>query len=213
MADEDKLVYFSVRARAEPIRMLYVLAGEKFVDERHDLADWPGKREVLNPPLGQLPIFTTKEGLLCQTTTISRYVGKKLGLVGNGLWDETLNDLIVETLQEFINDFATKFILWKILKIVPEPDDSDKILNELREGHLRRIEYIRSISEKKGGHKFLLDDKMQLADVWLYTTLEWTRPAFPDAMEITPWVVEYVSKFENDPTMKEYLASRPETLI
>jgi len=37
----DKLVYFNLRARAEPIRMLYALAGKPLNDVRvHTPVDW-----------------------------------------------------------------------------------------------------------------------------------------------------------------------------
>lgn len=50
--------------------------------------------------------------------------------------------------------------------------------------------------------------QIMLADVWLYTTLELARTAFPDAMEITCWVGDFTTKFESDSKIKKYLASR-----
>ena len=53
MSQADKLLYFNGRARAEPIRMLYALAGEKLTDDRFDyFKEWkqrkPGKSLVLS---------------------------------------------------------------------------------------------------------------------------------------------------------------------
>lgn len=36
MAEEDRLVYFNIRARAEAIRMLYAVAGKPLKEERID---------------------------------------------------------------------------------------------------------------------------------------------------------------------------------
>ena len=45
MSEPDKLLYFDGRARAEPIRMLYALAGEKLTDERLNFRnEWPEKK-------------------------------------------------------------------------------------------------------------------------------------------------------------------------
>ncbi|XP_067942696.1 glutathione S-transferase 3-like [Watersipora subatra] len=211
MAQSDKLVYLSVRARGEPIRMLYALAEKSLDEDRYGFSQWEKLKSSIETPLGQLPILTTKEGTLCLSNTISRYVAKKFGLVGEGLWNETLNDLIVETLQEFVNSLIKQVIVWKVLKFAPEPEDGKKAVEEQRAELLKRLAYIRSIKEKQGKHKFLLCNKMQLADVWLYNTLELSKSAFEDAMEITPWIKEFTASVQADPRMKKYLGIRPET--
>lgn len=50
-----------------------------------------------------------------------------------------------------------------------------------------------------------------LADVWLYTGLEFTKLAIPDAMTLTPWVKQFTEAFEADACMKKYLSERPES--
>ncbi|XP_067942573.1 glutathione S-transferase 3-like [Watersipora subatra] len=210
MAQSDKLVYFSVRARGEPIRMLYALAEKSLDEDRHDFFQWDKLKSGIETPLGQLPTLTTKEGTLCLSNTISRYVAKKFGLVGEGLWNETLNDLIVETLQEFVNGLIKQVIVWKVLKLVPEPEDGEKAVEGQRAELLKRLAYIRSIKEKQGKHKFLLCNKMQLADVWLFNTLEFSKSALEDAMEITPWIKEFTESVQADPKMKKYFATRPD---
>ncbi|XP_067943003.1 glutathione S-transferase 3-like [Watersipora subatra] len=209
MGKEDKLVYFNERARGESIRMLYALAGKSLEEDRHDYFQWNKLKSTVKTPLGQLPTLTTQDGTLCLSNTISRYVAKRFGLVGEGLWNETLNDLIVETLQEFVNSLIEQVIIWKVLKLAPEPEDSEKVVEGQRTELLKRLVYIRSIKEKQGKHKFLLCDKMQLADVWLYTTLEFFKSTFVDAMEITPWIKEFATNFQADSTMRQYLARRP----
>ncbi|XP_067942612.1 glutathione S-transferase 3-like isoform X1 [Watersipora subatra] len=211
MAQQDKLVYFSLKARGEPIRMLYTLAEETLGEEQLDYSQWKTLKSTVETPLGQLPTFITKDGTLCHSNTISRYAAKKFGLVGEGLWNETLNDLIVETLQEYFNNLVRRVIAWKVLKLVPEPEESEKAVQEQRADLLKRIEYIKSIADQQGKHKFLLCDKIQLADVWLYTTLEFSKSAFEDAMEITPWTKDFTTAFQANPRIKQYLAVRPES--
>ena len=42
MAKQDTMQYFDAQARGEPIRMVYVLANQKFIDERVELKEeWP----------------------------------------------------------------------------------------------------------------------------------------------------------------------------
>ncbi|XP_067942666.1 glutathione S-transferase 3-like [Watersipora subatra] len=211
MAEQNKMIYFDMRARGETIRMLHALAGEKLAEDRLDASKWPQIKSTIDAPLGQLPIYTTNKGRLCHSTTISRYVAKKFGLVGEGLWNETLNDLVAETLQEFVNSFIPKVFSWKVRKRRPEPVDGEKLVEEAKKDLLRRLAYIRTL--KTGEHNFLFSDQIQLADVWVYTTLEWVRPVYPDTMEITPWIKEFVLNFESDPVICKYLADRPITAI
>ena len=45
MASGDKLVYFDARARGEPTRMLYALAGKSLDDKRVSADQWPSQKE------------------------------------------------------------------------------------------------------------------------------------------------------------------------
>ena len=84
-----------------------------------------------------------------------------LGFVGDCLWTEALNDVIVETLHEFTNNLISKYTFWKILKKIPEPENSEKLVEDLRNDLLKRLDYIKSITEKNG-KKLLLCDKVRI---------------------------------------------------
>lgn len=104
--DMDKLEYFDVRARAEPVRMLYGLSGTKYEDERVGNEAWEVRKTgsllllissaiyfmkmvslrvdiittfVSELILGQLPVLHTADGMVNGSNTIARYVAKKLG--------------------------------------------------------------------------------------------------------------------------------------
>ena len=40
-----KLTYFNIRARGEPIRLMLILAGQKFEDYRMDVEDWSTQKK------------------------------------------------------------------------------------------------------------------------------------------------------------------------
>ncbi|KAF6016575.1 hypothetical protein EB796_025119 [Bugula neritina] len=207
MAQRDKHLYFDVRARGEAIRMLYALAGKELDDQRIGFADWPSLKP--STPLGKVPVLTTQDGVLCQSNVIARYLGRRFGLVGSTQWDETLNDLVMETVKEFYESgVIAKIFLWKIFKGVPEPEDPEKVLEEVRQSIIKHVNYIQSIAEGRG-KKFILCDQIQLGDVWLYAALESSRVIYPDIMTITPWVKEFTAKFEADERMKKHMAERP----
>lgn len=54
---------------------------------------------------------------------------------------------------------------------------------------------------------------MSLGDVWLYGALEFALTAFPDIMELTPWVKEFVAKVRANENLSKYLDSRPASAL
>ena len=55
--------------------------------------------------------------------------------------------------------------------------------------------------------------QIQLADLWLYVLLEFSQNVYPDAMEIAPWIKEFVENFKANPKVKKYLAERPDAVV
>lgn len=80
-------------------------------------------------------------------------------MVGRGLWSETFNDLVVETMQQIMDLLLAKVTPWKILELVPVPEDSEQILEDVRNELLKNLNYIKSIADKKG-KKYVLCDKV-----------------------------------------------------
>ncbi|XP_067942430.1 probable glutathione S-transferase 8 [Watersipora subatra] len=210
MSAGDKLVYFTAHGRAEPTRMLYIVAGKSLNDVRVTHQEWPIMKG--EQPLGQVPVFHCEEGSLVMSRTIARFAAKRLGLVGETAWDEAMNDMVVETCSDCMEEITREVYYWLIFKRCPEPEDSAKVKEAVRGKIVKSMNFIQSLAEKKG-KKFILDDKILFADIGLYCFLEFGRKAFPDLLEITPWVKEFVEKFQNDERIKNYLATRPPSPI
>ena len=79
------------------------------------------------------------------------------GLAGSNLWEETLCDLLVETCLDAFHDVPTKIYMWKVFKREPEPEDSAKVMEEVKQRITKGLGYIQSVAEKKG-KKFLVCD-------------------------------------------------------
>ena len=100
-----KLIYFNIRARAEPIRWMFAYAGVPFDDYRFQE---PSERvsgkpniewNILKPqtPFGTIPVLQVagEEGCLGETTAIARYLTKPLGINGANEWEWSQADSIV----------------------------------------------------------------------------------------------------------------------
>nr|KAG5704293.1 hypothetical protein BaRGS_012602 [Batillaria attramentaria] len=79
MAD-IKLVYFPVRARAEPLRMAFELSGKKYENVIIPSEKWA--EEKANAPYGQLPYLVVKEKKYGESLALAGYVARECGLAG-----------------------------------------------------------------------------------------------------------------------------------
>ncbi|KAI0222734.1 Glutathione S-transferase P 1 [Lamellibrachia satsuma] len=79
------LHYFSVRGKAEPIRMMMVEAGIPYIEKNFNKATWMSNKEAgIKSGLytyGQVPAIETTTGLkMVQTVAILHYIGRSVGL-------------------------------------------------------------------------------------------------------------------------------------
>ncbi|XP_067942737.1 probable glutathione S-transferase 7 [Watersipora subatra] len=210
MVNEDKLKYFDLYARAEPTRMLYAVAGQPLQDVRVSFKDWPAMKNA--QPLGQMPVLECAAGTLVMSNSIARYVAKRFGLSGKTAWEEALNDMVVEMCIDCYEDIAQKIYYWQIFKRQPEPDNSDMIKREIKERIMMSLKFIEALADKRGT-KFIVCNQISLADVWLYSFLEFGLAAFPELMDVTLWVKAFVERVRNTAEMQSYLATRPASPI
>ncbi|WP_411025540.1 glutathione S-transferase family protein, partial [Salmonella sp. s55004] len=93
-----KLLYFNVKARGEPIRFLFAIAGVTYEDKRVNGEEW-GKIKPTTT-LGQLPILYVDGKEVPQSRAINRLVARDLGLYGSNTWEQALIDVVCETVDE-----------------------------------------------------------------------------------------------------------------
>lgn len=72
-----------------------------------------------------------------------------------------MHDLVVEAGLDMVKEVPTKIYAWKVFSCVPEPEDSQKIVADVKEGLLKRLPYIQSIAEKRG-KKFIVSDSVSV---------------------------------------------------
>ena len=80
--------------------------------------------------------------------------------MGSDLWEETLNDMVQETCIEAFSGIGRKVYWWKIFKRIPEPENKDEVLAEVRSGALKAVNYIQKIAENRGKN-FIISDSVR----------------------------------------------------
>jgi glutathione S-transferase len=85
----NRLTYFNVRGRVEPIRFLFEAKKVPYEFVAIEMAEWPALKAKYQEitPLGQLPLLeVVKDGNvefnLSQSLSIARYIAAQLGLDG-----------------------------------------------------------------------------------------------------------------------------------
>ena len=74
-----KLYYFDLGGRAEGIRALLGHANYKYDDARQDFASFAQLKQVGKLPLGSMPVWEEDGFIMCQSSSILRMLGIRLG--------------------------------------------------------------------------------------------------------------------------------------
>jgi glutathione S-transferase len=84
MSGTPQILYFDIRGRAEPIRLLLEDAGVPYVDKQVSLDEWGAIRGTT--PFHRMPVYSEDDKEIPESFAIMNYLGRKHGLLGG---DET----------------------------------------------------------------------------------------------------------------------------
>lgn len=86
-------------------------------------------------------------------------------MVGEGLWEETLHDMVVENVKDCWDETGQKVFMWKVYKRVPEPENSQQGLEEVKRNWVKCLKLIQSIAEQQG-KRFIINDEVLGVNHW-----------------------------------------------
>ncbi|CAL8087712.1 unnamed protein product [Calicophoron daubneyi] len=205
-----KLIYFNVRARAEPIRLLFHAAGVPFDDKRIDSKEWPKMKPSI--PGGRLPVLlVTKEGekpkFYDESMAIARLFARKFNLLGN-------------TDEEF----------YKIERLIGQCGDLDReMINIFCADKERKSQLTEQFTEKfapnivklicqsltESGGDFLLGSKLSFGDLYLMSTMDQVNVVAPHLLDekCAPIQSNRDAVLRDRPNVQTYLKGRPVSLL
>ncbi|XP_067685411.1 uncharacterized protein [Haliotis asinina] len=196
-----KFSYFNVRAFGELSRLLFVLAGQEFEDNRVDREVWPSLKS--KTPLGQLPVLEIDGTAYPQSNAIFRYLAKIFGFYGNSDLEALEMDQVLGVIQDvymaymqtvFEKDEAVKAEKMKDLKEVKVP---------LYFGMLEKL------LKKNGSTGYFVGKKLSLADVSVFDVAD--KMSSVVKLEDFPLVKKCSDIVLANPRIKAYLEKRPVT--
>lgn len=220
--NKGTLIYFDIRGRAEPIRLLLAVAEVEYEEQPVDLSTkaLAGTEQL---PFGQWPVWKENGRYLCQMDAICRYIGRKIGWYEfEDEWDSSKVDEIligVESLrvkylsliyQSAFDEAAIED--YKKLHVLPESVS-------VRNGgaHLKYLEnYFTTHREQwvsgTDGQWVAATEAPTIADVQVFDIFDLHLTLFEnrggiDLKEMYPKLYEHHEAFASIPAIAKYLAS------
>ncbi|CAG7634897.1 unnamed protein product [Allacma fusca] len=204
-----ELIYFDVRALAEPIRWIFALAKVPLKDTRIDGKEWATLKETF--PLGQLPVLVEDDNTLTQSYAIGRYLCKKFDFVHVDPFMDYLSDQV----SEIVEDCRILFreLPWEIIgKNDPEriKELKEKLLATVFPRHLRQLE---GIMGKTDG-AFIAGDQITHGDFVLASwTNVWEDVVDSNILESYPLLKKQQKAVMELPEIQDIVRNRPCTFV
>ncbi|XP_064616477.1 glutathione S-transferase-like [Liolophura sinensis] len=199
-----KLTYFPLRARAEPARLIFAYAGEKYEDIRIPFDEWPKHKQKM--PFRQLPVLEVDGKQLSQSYAIVRYLANEFGLGGKNKWEAAeadqytgaIEDLFVATARIHFEKDASR-----------KAEDLKKYKEGTASGFLQPFEA--TLAKSSSG--FLVGSGLTYADLCFFNLLGFMEGMLKeDAKAITstfPNIQKHRQKIESLPKIAEWIKKRP----
>jgi len=202
-----KLVYFDVRGRVEPARLILALTKTPYEFEPIAAESWAETKVKMldRTPLGQLPILEDGDFTLCQSGAIYRYLADKFGLSGDTIAERARIDEIGETAGDII--FNASLMNWNPQFAEARPKN--------REETKTRLEYLDRYFKRVGANDeyWVTPGRYTLADLKMAFALETLLPLHPGLVESFPRLDHMMRTFFMTDGVREYVRSdwRPKT--
>ncbi|XP_031424522.1 glutathione S-transferase P-like [Clupea harengus] len=189
------LTYFSLRGRAEPIRLMLKDQGKEWTEITVTMEMW-SKGDLRESCLfGQVPKFQDGDLTLYQTNAIRRHLARKFGVYGKDDKEASLIDMMDDSLQ----DLLTKYV-----KLIYQTYDTEKE-NYIKELPRDLAVYEKILACNKGG--FLVGKQISFADYLLLVLLLNHQVLSPTALDNFPALRAYRDKLSARPNIKAYMES------
>ncbi len=205
MSTKPQIVYFDIRGRAEPIRLLLEEMGAEYEDRQITLEDWPEIRPTT--PFGRMPIYRDGDVEIPETFAILRHLGRKYDLLGEDEASRIRCDVTIESWRDYGNRMAAVFGA----KSDSESARKVFVAEELPE----LLSDLESFYVANPSQSFCwAGDSLTIADFAAFHLIEGVGNSFQKILSSFEGLSKFRMQFASRPRIREYLDSprRPAAL-
>ncbi|KAJ8715264.1 hypothetical protein PYW08_005245 [Mythimna loreyi] len=192
--------YFDGKGLGESCRLLLAYGGQEFEDRRVTIEEWP----ALKPKclFGKIPILEIDGKQYAQSLAISRYLGRKYGLVG----DTPEDALEIDQNVDLVNDIRAKAaeVQYESNEVVKESKYADYAKNAFP----NLLERLNAVVVQNNGHLAL--GKLTWGDFVLAGILDYLKYMLrmPDLEKTYPVFQKVIDNVYSSPKVKAYSESK-----
>ncbi|CAJ0947387.1 unnamed protein product, partial [Mesorhabditis belari] len=200
-----RLTYFDAMGRAEPSRLLFMLADVEFDDRRIQAREWVQMKPTI--PWGQLPLLEVDDRSLSHCRAIERYLAKQFGFAGKDAWEEAKVDELVMGVEE---------LLGKMQPWLDESSETAKInlLKKLIEDVIHPFLTLYEEFLEKNGSGYLVGNQVSLADLVVFHVVSFLdQKIIPRQLAKYKGLSAFLVRIQEIPRIKAWLEKRPKTEV
>jgi len=198
-----KLIYFNSRGRAEPIRLLFALAGVDYEDVRLDHGEsWQAMKP--KTPFGQVPVLDIDGFQLAQTKAIARYVGNEFKLNGRNNLDSAKADMLVDGVDD-VSAHLRPAMREK------DPEKKKELMEAAKKEHIEPFLKRYDHYLEKNGTGYFVTDQITWADIFIFDAFQKWEKRHPEALHSHSHIRQFMDKISHNQKIKTWIEKRPET--
>ncbi|VDP26708.1 unnamed protein product [Soboliphyme baturini] len=159
-------------------------------------------------PMGQLPVLEGKEGMLCQSGAIIRYLAKQCGIDGKTPWEQAKADMLVSGTFDIVEAVHPQLVAIINNDKSLQMQEWDKFEKKCLANFLKT--YSKFLACSKSG--WFVEDSFTYADIAVAEILSCLQDCYCDkALDGYDNLKAFTNKVLSLPGIKEYVAKRPKT--
>lgn len=203
MTTENKFIlnYLPLRARAEPIRMVFHYGGIVFEDKIYQLSDWPKAKEIKAiAPFGQLPSLQLPNGeTIAETGAIIRLAAKLANIYPADVFEAAKADMLWELVMDLnmINPIFNFF-----------PMDSEKWQTSYDAFFATFPAHLSNLVDLLGEKAYFGGNNPHHGDFGIFHILSLATAVKPSVLADYPTLQAFVARVASIPSMVLYLKNR-----